>query len=272
VLGSGAALRAVAVLCRAGVDRSLLPAVADASPAHQGRMPATDIPVIAPAEVAAGRPDAVVLSLSDLLPEMRAMLPDVEAAGARWVDARRWARRPACERRSVSAIAQLCFSTASTRLVTLAPRDDELGRHCGFSLSAVKHAPPWLQRAVGRHSPVERRCHRRAVPGLRRRAAAYLRGIPTGLEFHHCQWWSRQRVGQLRSFQAVRTRPPRTARSSAIQSPEAARGRGRCTTGVSGGLSPSWLSENAQWRFSRALVPRSKVIVHPHEGEEPEYG
>jgi hypothetical protein len=30
----------------------------------------------------------VVLALSDLLPEMRVMPPDVEAAGARWVDAR----------------------------------------------------------------------------------------------------------------------------------------------------------------------------------------
>ena len=42
--------------------------------------------MIAPAEVAAARPDAVVLFLSDLLPEMRVMLPEVEAAGARWVD------------------------------------------------------------------------------------------------------------------------------------------------------------------------------------------
>jgi C-methyltransferase C-terminal domain len=84
VLGYGAALRAVALLCRAGVDCSLLPSVAAASAAQQGRrMPATDIPVIATAEVAAARPDAVVLSLSDLLPEMRVMLPDVEAAGAR---------------------------------------------------------------------------------------------------------------------------------------------------------------------------------------------
>jgi hypothetical protein len=44
------------------------------------------IPVIAPAELAAARPDPVVLFLSDLLPEMRVMLPEVEAAGARWVD------------------------------------------------------------------------------------------------------------------------------------------------------------------------------------------
>jgi hypothetical protein len=96
--------------------------VADASPAQQDRrMPATDIQVIAPAEVAAARPDVVVLSLSDLLPEMRVMLPDFEAAAHAGSTRRRWARRPVCERRSVSAIAQLCFSTASTRPVTLGP-------------------------------------------------------------------------------------------------------------------------------------------------------
>ena len=87
VLGYGAASRAVALLCRAGVDRRLLPAVADASPAKHGhRMPATDIPVVAPGELIAARPDAVALFLPDLLPEMRATLPEVEAAGGRWVD------------------------------------------------------------------------------------------------------------------------------------------------------------------------------------------
>ena len=87
VFGYGAASRAVALLCRAGVDRSLLPAVADASPAKHGRrMPATDIPVVAPAELLAARPDAVAVFLPDLLPELRAGLPDVEAAGGRWVD------------------------------------------------------------------------------------------------------------------------------------------------------------------------------------------
>ena len=87
VLGYGAASRAVALLCRAGVDRGLLPAVADASPAKHGRrMPATDIPVVAPGELVAARPDAVALFLPDLLPEMRATLPEVEAAGGRWVD------------------------------------------------------------------------------------------------------------------------------------------------------------------------------------------
>jgi C-methyltransferase C-terminal domain/Putative zinc binding domain/Methyltransferase domain len=96
VLGYGAASRAVALLCRAGVDRTLLPAVADASPAKQGRrMPATDIPVVAPGELVAARPDAVALFLPDLLRELRATLPEVEAAGARWVDVEALGATPA---------------------------------------------------------------------------------------------------------------------------------------------------------------------------------
>ncbi|HEY3958096.1 MAG TPA: methyltransferase domain-containing protein [Streptosporangiaceae bacterium] len=87
VVGYGAASRAISLLRRAGVDRSLLPAVADASPAKRGRrIPGTDIPVVRPAELAARRPDAVLLLLSDLLPEVRAAYPGVEAAGGRWVD------------------------------------------------------------------------------------------------------------------------------------------------------------------------------------------
>jgi C-methyltransferase C-terminal domain/Putative zinc binding domain/Methyltransferase domain len=87
VLGYGAASRAVALLCRAGVDRSLLGAVADASPAKHGRrMPATDIPVVAPDELVAARPDAVALFLPDLMREIRTTLPEIEAAGGRWVD------------------------------------------------------------------------------------------------------------------------------------------------------------------------------------------
>jgi hypothetical protein len=87
VLGYGAASRAVALLCRASVDSSLLPAVADASPAKQGcRMPGTDIPVISPADLVEARPRAVLLFLSDLLGEVRDRLPQVERAGGRWID------------------------------------------------------------------------------------------------------------------------------------------------------------------------------------------
>ncbi len=88
VLGYGAASRAVALLCHAHVDRALLPAVVDASPAKQGRrMPGTDIPVADPAQLAAARPDAVLLFVPDLLAEVRDAYPEVETAGGRWVDA-----------------------------------------------------------------------------------------------------------------------------------------------------------------------------------------
>jgi hypothetical protein len=88
VLGYGAASRAVALLRRAGVDRELLPAVVDASSAKQGlRMPGTDIPVVNPAQLGARQPDAVLLFLADLLNEVRAAYPEVEAAGGRWIPA-----------------------------------------------------------------------------------------------------------------------------------------------------------------------------------------
>jgi hypothetical protein len=88
VLGYSAASRAVALLCHAQVTGTLLPAVVDASPAKQGlRMPGTDIPVADPAQLATSRPDAVLLFVPDLLAEVRAAYPEVEAAGGRWVDA-----------------------------------------------------------------------------------------------------------------------------------------------------------------------------------------
>ena len=87
VLGYGAASRAVALLLQARVDGSLLPAIVDASPAKQGlRMPGADIPIVGTEELTARRPDAVLLFVPDLLPEVRKAFPEVEAAGARWVD------------------------------------------------------------------------------------------------------------------------------------------------------------------------------------------
>jgi C-methyltransferase C-terminal domain/Putative zinc binding domain/Methyltransferase domain len=88
VLGYGAASRAVALLCQAHVDRGLLPAVIDASPAKQGlRMPGTDVPVADTARLVADKPDAVVLFVPELLAEVRDAFPEVETAGGRWVDA-----------------------------------------------------------------------------------------------------------------------------------------------------------------------------------------
>jgi len=87
VLGYGAASRAVALLRQAQVDHTLLPAVVDASSAKQGlRMPGTDIPVVGPAQLAARRPDAVLVFVADLMDEVRGAFPGVEAAGGRWVD------------------------------------------------------------------------------------------------------------------------------------------------------------------------------------------
>jgi C-methyltransferase-like protein/putative zinc binding protein len=87
VLGYSAASRAVALLCSAGVDAGLLPAVADASPGKRGlRMPGTTIPVISPAQLTAAPPDTVLVFVPDLIPEVRKAYPEVEAAGAVWKD------------------------------------------------------------------------------------------------------------------------------------------------------------------------------------------
>jgi len=83
VFAYGAASRAVALFARAGLDHRLVSAVADASPAKQGRrMPGTDIAIISPDALVAAEPDEVVLTLSDLLPEVSARLPELEG---RWV-------------------------------------------------------------------------------------------------------------------------------------------------------------------------------------------
>jgi SAM-dependent methyltransferase len=88
VYGYCAASRAVALLRVAGLDASLLTAVADASPDKHGRrMPGTDIPIIPPDALVAAKPDVVLLFVSDLMAEVRAALPEIDAAGGTWVDA-----------------------------------------------------------------------------------------------------------------------------------------------------------------------------------------
>jgi C-methyltransferase-like protein/methyltransferase family protein len=88
VLGYGAASRSVALLCRARVDRSLLPAIVDVSPSKHGlRMPGTDIPIVSPASLATDPPHAVLLFVPDLLAEVRRAFPQIEESGGSWVDA-----------------------------------------------------------------------------------------------------------------------------------------------------------------------------------------
>lgn len=83
VYAYGAASRAVALFCRAGVDASLIAGVADASSAKQGRrMPGTDIPIISPQDLVAADPDTVLLTLPDLLPEVSRRWPELDG---RWL-------------------------------------------------------------------------------------------------------------------------------------------------------------------------------------------
>ncbi|GAB3133862.1 class I SAM-dependent methyltransferase [Tsukamurella serpentis] len=71
----GAASRAVALFALAGLNRDLIAAVADASPAKQRRrMPGTDIPIVAPQSIAGGS-GPVFLTLPDLADEVTEALP-----------------------------------------------------------------------------------------------------------------------------------------------------------------------------------------------------
>lgn len=82
VYAYGAASRAVALFSRAGLDSRLLRAVADASPAKQGRrMPGTNIPIVSPDDLLAAGPDRVLLTLPDLYPEVSARFPELDG---RW--------------------------------------------------------------------------------------------------------------------------------------------------------------------------------------------
>ena len=88
VIGYGAASRAVALLCRAEVDRRLLPAVVDTSTAKHGlRMPGTDVPIVEPGLLLRDGPHDVLLFVPDLLTEVQRAYPEVENAGGSWVDA-----------------------------------------------------------------------------------------------------------------------------------------------------------------------------------------
>jgi C-methyltransferase C-terminal domain/Putative zinc binding domain len=82
VYGYGAGSRVVSLFSIAGVDRRLLRAVADASPAKQGRrIPGTDVGIISPEELIAAEPDRVMLTLPDLYDEVRRAYPQLDG---RW--------------------------------------------------------------------------------------------------------------------------------------------------------------------------------------------
>lgn len=84
VYAYGAASRAVALFAMAGLERELVCAVADASPAKQGRrMPGTDIEIISPADLVSENPDLVLLTVPDLLREVSFRMPELEGC---WVD------------------------------------------------------------------------------------------------------------------------------------------------------------------------------------------
>ena len=86
VFGYAAAPRAVALLRVAELDATLLSGVADASPDKHGRrMPGTDIPIITPDDLAAAKPDLVLVFDSALVGAARTALPEVERGA--WVDA-----------------------------------------------------------------------------------------------------------------------------------------------------------------------------------------
>lgn len=84
VYAYGAASRAVALFAMAGLDSELIAAVADASPAKQGRrMPGTDIAIISPEALVSADPDAVLLTVPDLLTEVASRFPELDGL---WVD------------------------------------------------------------------------------------------------------------------------------------------------------------------------------------------
>ena len=84
--GYGAASRTASLLCSADVSTDDVAVIADASvPKHGLSMPVNRIPIVSPADLVAARPDRVLLFVPDLLPEVRAALPEIEANGGRWV-------------------------------------------------------------------------------------------------------------------------------------------------------------------------------------------
>ncbi len=86
VAGYGAASRTASLLCAAEITQDKMVAIADGAPGKHGlTMPVNRIPIVSPQELIALRPDRVLLFVPDLLDEVRATYPEIEANGGRWV-------------------------------------------------------------------------------------------------------------------------------------------------------------------------------------------
>jgi SAM-dependent methyltransferase len=86
VVGYGAAAKATTLLNYAGARADLIPYVADKSPHKQGNfIPGVRVPIVAPEQIRADRPDYVVIFPWNVEAEIRAELADVREWGGKFV-------------------------------------------------------------------------------------------------------------------------------------------------------------------------------------------
>ena len=86
IAGYGAAAKATTLLHALGVDRSDLPYIADRNPKKQGwRMPGVGIPIVSPEELAALRPDVIVILAWNFANEIMADMAAHTSRGGRFV-------------------------------------------------------------------------------------------------------------------------------------------------------------------------------------------
>jgi hypothetical protein len=86
VVGYGAAAKGNTLLNYAGVKPDLLAWVADANPHKQGKyLPGSRIPIVSPAQIAADKPDYVLVLPWNLLSEVSQQLAHVREWGGRFV-------------------------------------------------------------------------------------------------------------------------------------------------------------------------------------------
>jgi hypothetical protein len=88
VAGYGAAAKATTLLNYAGARTDLIAFVADKSPHKQGRyIPGVRVPILAPDDIRAAKPDYLVIFPWNIADEIRGELADIRAWGGRFVTA-----------------------------------------------------------------------------------------------------------------------------------------------------------------------------------------